>query len=90
MVSDGEDGIVLLGLREFGDEVEGYHLKWIRIWFWEYWCQQSLGGSGIDLMVLTFCASPDILYHVLSKSRPPVPPLDQVCGLADPWVAMYG
>ena len=23
IVSDGEDGVVLLGLREFGDEVEG-------------------------------------------------------------------
>ena len=27
MVSDGEDGIVLLGLREFSDEIEGKSSK---------------------------------------------------------------
>ena len=29
MVSDGEDGVVLLGLREFSNEVEGDDLEWI-------------------------------------------------------------
>ena len=90
MVSDGKDGVIFLGLREFGDEVEGNNLKWICLWPWEYWCQWSLGGSGVDLMALTFCASPDILYHILLESRPPVSPLDQICSLADPWVAVYG
>ena len=29
MVSDGEDGVVLLGLREFSNEVKGDDLEWI-------------------------------------------------------------
>ena len=38
MVSDGEDGVVLLGLREFSNEVEGDDLEWICLRLWEYWC----------------------------------------------------
>ena len=47
-----------------------------------------LGGTSVDLVSLTFCASSDILYDILSESRPPVRPLDQVCGTTDPWVAV--
>ena len=90
MVSDSETGFIFLGLREFGDEVESNNLKWVCLWLREYWCQRSLSGSGIDLMALTFCAPPDILYHILSELRPPVSPLDQICSPTDSWVAMYG
>ena len=90
MVSDGEDGVVFLGLREFSDEVEGNDLEWICLWLWEYWRQWSLGGSGVDLMALTFCAPPDVLHHVLPELRPPVLPLDQIYSLADSWVSVYG
>ena len=90
MVSDGENGVVFLRLREFGDEVKGNNFEGICLQFGEYWCQRSLGGSGVDLMALTLCAPPDILYHVLSESRPPVSPLDQICGLTDPRVAVCG
>ena len=38
MVSDGEDEVVLLGLREFGDEVKSDNLKWVCPGFWKYWC----------------------------------------------------
>ena len=90
MVSDSEDGVVLLGLRKFRNEVQGDDLKRICLRFREYWYQRSLGGSGVDLVTLTFCTSSDILYHILPKSWPPVPSLDQVCSLTNPWVTMHG
>ena len=90
MVSDSEDGVVFLGLRKFRDEVQGDDLKRICLWLREYWYQQSLGRLGVDLVMLTFRTSSDILYHVLSKSRPPVPPLDQVCSPTNSWMTMHG
>ena len=90
MVSDSEDGVVLLGLRKFRDEVQGDDLKWVCLRLREYWYQRSLGGLGVDLVTLTFHTSSDILYHILPKSRPPVPPLDQVCSPTDSWVTMHG
>ena len=90
MVSDGEDRVVFLGLREFRDEVQGDNFKRICLWLREYWCQRSLGGSGVDLVTLTFCASSNVLYHILPKSQPPVLPLDQVCSPIDSWVTMHG
>ena len=90
IVSDGENGIIFLRLRKFGDEVKGDDFKWICLWFREYRCQQSLGGSGVDLVALAFCTSPKVLYHVLPESRPLVLPLDQVCGLTNSWVTVYG
>ena len=88
MVSDGENGVIFLGLREFGDEVKGNNFEWICLRLGEYRCQWSLGGSGVDLMALTLCAPLNILYHVLSESRPPVLSLDQICGPTDPWVVV--
>ena len=89
MVSDGEDGVILLGLRELGDEVEGDDFKWVCLGFWDDRCYQCSGELGIDLMALAFCTPPNVLYYILSKSRPPVPPLDQVRGPTDSWVSMY-
>ena len=89
MVSDSEDGVVFLGLRKLRDEVQGDDLKRICLWLREYGYQRSLGRSGVDLMTLTFRTSPDILYHILPKSWPPVPPLDQVCSPTDSWVSMH-
>ena len=89
MVSDGENRVVFLGLRKFGDEVEGNDFEWICLWLREYWCQQSLGGSSVDLMVLALRTPLDILYHVLLESRPPVLPLDQVCRSTNSWMTMY-
>ena len=37
MVSDSEDGVVLLGLRKFRDEVQGDDLKRVCLRFREYW-----------------------------------------------------
>ena len=76
MVSDGEDRVVSLGLRKFRDEVKGNDFKRICLWLREYWYQRSLGRSGVDLVTLTFCTSSDVLYHILPKSWPPIPPLD--------------
>ena len=39
-------------------------------------------------MSLTFRASSDILYDILSESRPPVGPLYQVCGATDSWMTV--
>ena len=39
-------------------------------------------------MSLTLRTSSDILYDILSKSRPPIGSLHQVCGAADSWVAI--
>ena len=89
MVSDGEDGVVLLGLREFRDEVQGDNFKQICLWLREYWCQRNLGGSGVDLIALTFRTSSNILYHILPESWPPVLPLDQVCSSTNSWVTMH-
>ena len=90
MVSDGENRVVFLGLRKFGDEVEGNDFEWICLRLREYWCQQSLGGSSVDLMVLALRTPLDILYHILLESQPPVLPLNQICGSTDPWVAVHG
>ena len=38
MISDGEDGVVLLGLREFGDEVKGDNLERVCLGLWKYRC----------------------------------------------------
>ena len=38
MVSDSEDGVVFLRLREFGDEIKGDKLKWVCLGLWKYWC----------------------------------------------------
>ena len=38
MISDGEDRVILLGLREFGDEVKGNDLEQVGPGFWEYQC----------------------------------------------------
>ena len=89
MVSDGEDGVVFLGLRKFRDKVQGDDLKRVRLWLREYWYQRSLGRSGVDLVTLTFRTSSEILYHILPKSWPPVPPLDQVRSPTDSWVSMH-
>ena len=89
MVSDSEDGVVFLGLRKFHDEVQGDDLKQICLRLREYWYQRSLGRSGVDLVALTLCTSSDILYHILPKSWPPVPPLDQVRSPTDSWVSMH-
>ena len=67
MVSNGEDGVVLLGLREFGDKVKGYNLEWICLWLGEYRGQQSPGQSSIDFMVLALCPPSVVLNHVLSE-----------------------
>ena len=72
MVSDGENQIVFLGLREFGDEVEGNDFEWIRLRLREYWCQRSFGGSSVDLMTLALRTSSNILYHILPELQPPV------------------
>ena len=89
MVSDSEDRVVFLGLREFCDEVQGDNFKRICLGFREYWCQRSLGGSGVDLVMLALCAPSNILYHVLLEPQPPVPPLEQVCSPTNPWVTMH-
>ena len=89
MVSDSEDGVVFLGLRKFCDEVQGDDLKRICLWLREYRYQRSLGGSGVDLVMLTFRTSSDILYHILLKSWPPVLPLDQVGSPTNSWVSMH-
>ena len=38
MVSDGEDGVVLLGLREFGNEVKGDNFEWVCLGLRKYRC----------------------------------------------------
>ena len=89
MISDGENQIVFLGLREFSDEVKGNDLEWVRLQLGEYWCQRSFGGSSVDLMALALRTPSNILYHILLESRPPVLPLDQVCCLTNPWMTVY-
>ena len=89
MISDGENRIVFLGLREFSDKVKGNDFEWIRLWLGEYWCQWSFGGSSVDLMVLALRTPLNILYHILPESRPPVLPLDQDRCLTNPWMTVY-
>ena len=38
MVSDGEDGVILLGLREFGNEIKGNNLEWVCLGLGKYRC----------------------------------------------------
>ena len=90
MVSDDENQIVFLGLREFGNEVKGDDFEWIRLWLREYWCQRSFGGSSVDLMTLALRTSSNILYHVLLESWPPVLLLDQDRCPTNPWMTVYG
>ena len=89
MVSDGENRIVFLGLREFGDEVEGNDFEWICFRLGEYWCQQGFGGSSVDLMALALRTSLNVLYHILPELQPPVLSLDQVRRPTNSWVTMY-
>ena len=90
MISDGENRIVFLGLRELSDEVKGNDFKWIRLRFGEYWCQRSLGRSSVDLVTLALRTPSNVLYHILPESWPPVLPLDQICGPTNSWVTVYG
>ena len=89
MVSDGKNRVVFLGLRKFGNEVEGNNFKWVCLRLREYWCQRGFGGSSVDLMALALCTPSNILYHVPPESRPPVLPLDQVHRLTNSWMTMY-
>ena len=72
VVGDGEDSVVVSGLWEFSDEVHRNYLKGESPCHWEDRAQRRLGRASVDLVPLTFCASSDILYDILSESRPPV------------------
>ena len=37
VVSDGENGVIMLGLRKFCNEVYCNHFKQLSIWLREYW-----------------------------------------------------
>ena len=89
MISDGENRVIFLRLRKFGDEVKSDDLEGIRLWLREYWCQWRLGWSSVDLVALALRTSLHVLYHILSESRPPVLPWNQVCSSTNTWVTMY-
>ena len=72
MVSDGEDSVIVSGPWEFSDEVHCNYLKGESPCRWEDRAQRCLGRVSVDLVLLTFRASSDVLYDILSESRPPV------------------
>ena len=88
VVGDGEDGVVVLRLWEFGDEVHRNHLEGEGPCRWEDRAQRCFGRVSVDLVSLTLCTSSDILYDILSKSRPPMGSLHQFCGTIDSWMTI--
>ena len=72
VVSDGEDGVIVLRLREFRDEVHRDYFKWLCIRLRKYWGEWQLRWLGVYFVSLTVGASFDVCQYVVFQPRPPV------------------
>ena len=88
VVSDGENGVVVSGLRELGNKIHCNYFEGEGPCLREDGVQGCFGGASVDLVSLTFRASPDILHDILPEPRPPMGPLYQVCSATDPWMSV--
>ena len=89
MISDGKEGIVSLGFREFCDEVQCYCLKWECFRSWVNWLEWGMYGVRIDFVSLTVCTSLDVFLNILSHTWPPIVVGDELDGTIDAWMAVY-
>ena len=75
VVGDGEDSVIVSGLREFSDEVHCDYLEGEGPCHWKDRVQGCFGRASVDLVSLTFHTSSDILYDILPELWPPMGPL---------------
>ena len=80
--------VIVSGLWELGDEIYCDYLEGKGSSLREDGVQGCLGGASVDLVSLTFRASPDILHNILPEPQPPMGRLYQVHSATDPWMSV--
>ena len=72
VIGNGEYRVISLQDWQFSNEIEGDCFEGHSLAYGEYGLQQRSGGLCIDFISLTFCASSDVIHHVLLHVQPPV------------------
>jgi len=89
MVNDGEDGVMSIGLGEADNEIHCYLLEWkggrIRGDFVHCWASAMCD----DFVLLTRCASLDVLCDPCTHIWPPIAALSLSDCFVAAWVSGY-
>src|SRR5712671_5885195 len=87
MIDDGKDGVVSVGLGETDNEVHGYLLKREGRGVCRNLVHRWASAMGDDFVLLTSCASLDVLGDPRAHVWPPVTPLSLGDGFVMTWVS---
>ena len=89
MVCDGEDGVEALRFQELRDKVQCNCLEWECFWYGVDGAQGRSSGSIVDLVLLAFCTSPDIIRDFFLECWPPIVPFQQLYRSIDSQVSVH-